>query len=161
MKKQIVVVAFVPVIHRGYLDFMRKSGARKICLIEPDDVPELEYLKREIRAIRFEEARTILVSLGFEVCRFGSDLDSLKSADLEIYMPNEDVSHVVHEKYLQGKQVTFMDTFLRWDWKKSVGFTPAIPDADRVIRSGMVETEKVSRYMQTLVQEQSKSSDWR
>lgn len=75
-------------------------------------------------------------------------------------MPNEDVSHVIKEKYLQSKRVTFVDTFLRWDWNKSVGFTPAIPEADRVIQKGCAETEKISRYFQTLVQEQFKSSDW-
>lgn len=160
MSNQFVVVAFAPVIHRGYMDFLVDCGAQKIFLVAPDDVPELGYLKKEIRAIRFEEARVLFSSLGYEVFRLSSSIDFLMSFEGIICMPNEDVSHVINEKYLQSKRVVFVDTFLRWDWNKSVGFTPAIPDADRVIKKGCAETEKISRYFQTLVQEQTKSSDW-
>jgi dCMP deaminase len=160
MNKETVVVAFIPVIHRGYLDFLDKSGARRVCLVEPSDVPELEYLKREIRAIHFEEGRTILISLGFEVGRYVDMVNRLVESDVELCMPNEDVSHLIHKKHFQERKVIFVDTFLRWDWKKSIGFSPAIPDADRVIRNGMIETESVSRYMQKLFQEKAKSSDW-
>lgn len=160
MIDQFAVVAFIPVIHRGYMDFLTECGAQKIFLVDPDDVPELGYLKREIRAIRFEEAQTLFSSLGYKVFRFSSSIDFLMSFEGVICMPNEDVSRVINEKYLQSKRITFIDTFLRWDWKNSVGFKPAIPDADRTIQRGTVEREEVSRHFQKLVQEQLKSSDW-
>lgn len=160
MKKEIVVVAFIPVLHRGYIDFLRKSGAHKIFLLDPADAPELEYLKREIRALRFEESEMLLSSLGFVVLSFAECVGALRVANVEIHMPNEDISHAVSAKYFEGREVKFVDTFLRWDWKKSVGFSSAPPDADRVIRSGVAETEKISRYFQSLMEEQSKSSCW-
>ncbi|HAS84673.1 MAG TPA: hypothetical protein DCS23_01165 [Candidatus Yonathbacteria bacterium] len=160
MKKETVVVAFIPVLHKGYIDFLDKSGARRIFLLDPSDAPELEYLKREMRALRFEQNVALLSSLGFHVVRFGDAVDFLKQSDVEICMPNEDISRVVHARHFEGRGVLFVDTFLRWDWSRSVGFTPAIPEADRIIRKGSIETEKVSRYIQTLSQELTKSSDW-
>lgn len=157
---KIVVVAFVPVLHRGYMDFLERSGTKEVYLLEASDAPELEYLGREIRALRFEEAAKALEVFGFTVRRFSEAVDTLKASEKELLFPDEDISHVVHEKYFTDKCVTFSETFLRWDWKKSVGFTPAQPDADRVIRKGDIESDIFSRHLQVLIQEQSKSSDW-
>lgn len=160
MKRKVVVVAFIPVLHRGYMDFLIQSGATDVCLLEASDAPELPYLAREIRALRFDETARLLRVFGFRVYRFADAMEGLNEPEIDLLMPDEDISRVICEKHFAGRQVTFSETFLRWDWKKSVDFTPAIPEADRVIRKGSIETEKISRYMQTLFQEQSKSSDW-
>lgn len=160
MGKKVVVISFVPVLHRGYLDFLARSGATDVYLLEASDAPQLPYLAREIRALRFDEAERLLRGIGFNAHRFSKSVRYLQAPDLELLMPNEDISRAICAEYFEGKHVTFSDTFLRWDWNKSVGFTPAAPEADRVIRRGTAETEKVSRYMQTLIQEKSKSSDW-
>lgn len=160
MGKKVVIISFVPVLHRGYLDFLARSGATDVYLLEASDAPEFPYLAREIRALRFDEAKQLLGGIGFSVYRFSESVKYLQGSDFELLMPNEDISRAVCARYFGGKQVVFSETFLRWDWNKSVGVTPAPPQADRVIRKGTVETEKVSRYMQTLIQEKSKSSDW-
>ena len=160
MGKKVVVVAFIPVLHRGYIDFLKQSEATDVFLLDATDAPELPYLAREIRALQFSETAKVLKCFGLTAYRFSENVDTLADINLDLLMPDEDISHVIYEKHFKGRQVMFSGTFLRWDWKKSVGFTPAVPEADRVIRKGDIETEKVSRYMQSLFQEQSKSSDW-
>lgn len=156
-----VIVAFIPVIHRGYLDFLVRSGVTDVFLLDASDAPELPYLAREIRALQFAETAKILGRFGFNVQRFSENIESLKElTQCELLLPDEDISHVICEKHFKGRSVRFSETFLRWDWKKSVGFTPAQPDADRVIRKGDIESDEFSRYLQVLIQEQSKSSDW-
>lgn len=160
MGKKVVIISFVPVLHRGYLDFLARSGATDVYLLEASDAPQLPYLAREIRALRFDEARQLLAGIGFKAHRFSKSVRYLQDSDLELLMPNEDISRVICAEYFKDKHITFLETFLRWDWSKSVGFTPAQPDADRVIRKGDVESDEFSRYLQVLVQEQAKSSDW-
>ena len=162
MKKSKLVVAYIPVLHRGYMDFLKESGTKDVFLLEASDVPDLTRFAREIRALRFEETAKILECFGYNVRRFSRAVSTLEKSteDLVLIMPDEDISRVVYSRHFEGAEVTFVTTFLRWDWNKSVGFTPAIPDADRIIRKGSPEAEEISRYMRILAQEQTKSSDW-
>ncbi len=158
---QRVVVAYIPVLHRGYMDFLAESGVQKIFLLEASDVPELSRFAREIRALRFEEASAFLKVLGLEAYRFGEHIHALVNSDYEFCMPNEDITRAVHAKYFQDKQVVFSDTFLRWDWGNSVSVTFSVtPEADRIIKKGSTEGDFVERYMLDLIPEQEKSSDW-
>ena len=162
MKKTKVVVAYIPVLHRGYMDFLKESGVKDIFLLEASDVPDLTRFVREIRALHFEETAKILECFGYNVRRFSRAVGTLEKSteDVVLVMPDEDISRVVYARHFEGAEVTFVTTFLRWDWSRSVGFTPAIPDADRIIHKGSPEAEEISRYMRILPQEQAKSSDW-
>ncbi len=154
-----VVVAYIPVLHRGYMDFLAESRAQKIFLLEASDVPELPRFAREIRALRFDEASAFLKVLGLEAYRFGDYFHTIMNSEYELYMPSEDITRAVHAKYFQDKQVVFSDTFLRWDWGNSVAYS-VTPEADRTIRKGSLEWEIVTKHMHNLLSEQDKSSDW-
>ncbi len=158
MKKR-VVIAYIPVLHRGYMDFLAESGTQDIFLLEASDVPELPRFAREIRALHFDEASEFLKVLGLKAYRFGDYLQTLVRSDYEFYMPNEDITRAIYEKYFQDKHVVFSDTFLRWDWGKSVAFS-VTPEADRIVRKDSKEGNVVSKYMHDLLPEQEKSSDW-
>lgn len=155
-----VIVAFVPVLHRGYLDFFKQTGAKDIYLLSAEDVPELRYLAREMRALRFDEVEVLLGGYGFKVHHFSSEVERLKTMEVDILMPDEDITRAVYKKHFEKKQVKFVNTFLRWDWAKSTDFTPAAPEADRVLPLGGIEAEIVSKNFQLLLQELTKSSDW-
>lgn len=159
-KREVVVIAFVPVLHRGYLDFLAQSGAKKVYLLESSDIPELPRFSREIRALHFDEISKVLKAFGYEVRRFGESIATIKKSSFDLSMPDEDVTRAVYAKYFQGMQVSFSNTFLRWDWNRSVGFNTTLPEADRVIKRGEPEADKVSLCMQKLFQEGEKSSDW-
>ena len=163
MKRRKIVVSFIPVIHRGYLDFLVKAGTKSICIVEASDIPELSHLVREIRALRFEETRKILCALGFRVMRFSEARVAIKESGdgAVLIMPKEDVSYVLYERHFQDMKVEFLPTFLRWDWNRSTGVIGSqIPDADRVIHRGDLEMGEILPRMEILLREREKSSDW-
>ncbi len=159
-KREVAVIAFIPVLHRGYLDFLVQSGAKKVYLIEASDVPDLPHFAREIRALRFDEISKALKAFGFEVFRFRGSIATIRKSSLDLCMPDEDITRAVHAKYLHDIPVTFSKTFLRWDWNRSVGISAHIPEANRVIKKGALGCGKVLKRMQMLFQEREKSSDW-
>ena len=161
MKKGKIIISFIPVLHRGYLDFLKKSGAEIVCLVEASDVPELPHLAREIRALHFKEVQKMLTVLDFPVVPFAAVKAMIKESGFTFCMPDEDISRILCEKYFQGMKVEFIPTFLRWDWEQSVGVARAVlPVADRVIRKGDSGAVKASLHMNTLFKEREKSSDW-
>lgn len=156
-----IIISFIPVIHRGYLDFLAKSGAKSVCVVEASDVSELPHLARELRALQFEEVQKILAVFGFRVLRFSDAKAMIKESDVLLVMPDEDVSRVLHEKYFQDRKVEYIPTFLRWDWDKSTGPKGAtVPNADRVIRKGNREYGDILPLMNILLEARQKSSDW-
>lgn len=156
-----IVIAFIPVIHRGYLDFLAQSGATDVYLLSVTDVPELPHLAREIRALSVDEAKQALAVFGYTALPFGEYVEAIKESATEICMPDEDITRTVCAKHFQGRPITFAQSFLRWDWKRSVGVTESvIPDADRVVRREDSSWEGLSRCMRFLFEEAAKSSDW-
>lgn len=161
MKGGKIIISFVPVIHRGYVDFLANSGTKSVCVVEASDVPELPHLAREIRALQFEEVQKILAVFGFRTLRFSEAKMMIKGLDITLVMPDEDVSHVLYEKHFKGMNVEYASTFLRWDWRKSTNVSgTTIPDADRVIRKGDTELGSVSPRMKILLEVKERSSDW-
>ena len=156
-----VVIAFIPVLHRGYLDFLKGGGVHEVFILEASDVPELPRFSRELRALRYEELKGLLAVYGFTVLRFSEYHESIRVNAEEVLMPDEDISRAVYEKYLQGVPVSFARTFLRWDWKRSTEVTVSvIPEADRVIKKDDSGHGFVVSRMEALLQEGERSSDW-
>lgn len=162
MKGGRIVISFIPVIHRGYLDFLKKAGTKSVCVIEASDVPEVPHLARELRALTFEEVQKVLAPLGFRTMRFSKAREVIedRGPEVTLIMPDEDISHVLHKKYLQGMKVEFVGTFLRWDWNRTVATATTVPAADRVIRKGSVEMGDIAPRMSLLLKTREKSSDW-
>lgn len=161
MKTRKIVISFAPVIHRGYLDFLKKSGAEIVCLVEASDVPELPHLAREIRALPFEEVQKILAVFRLRAVRFSEAKAMIKASEATLVMPNEDVSRALCKKYFLSRKIEYIPTFLRWDWDKSTGPKGVtVPNADRVIRKGDREYGDVLPRMNLLLEVREKSSDW-
>ena len=161
MKGGKIIISFVPVIHRGYLDFLSKSGAKSVCVIEAEDVSELPHLARELRALQFEEVQKILSVFGLRALCFSKAVSMIKDSDVTLVMPDEDVSHFLYKKHFQGRKVEYIPTFLRWDWDKSIDAVgTTLPNADKVIRKGDREYGDVLPRMNLLLEAREKSSDW-
>lgn len=153
-----VIVAYIPVIHRGYLDYFESTGAKKIYALQASDLPKFPQLVREIRALRIDEIASILLPLGYEVLPFSVFSEEDLPQGVRIHMPEDDVTRSL----AFTREVVWGSWFLRWDWSKSTAVASVQPDADRVIRKGDVEYEVISRKMQMLLREADRSSDvWR
>ncbi len=123
-----VAVAYIPVLHKGYLDFLRTLDAQNITqlLLIGDDIltsyEELDYINRKdrLRALPEEE----LVNSVRAVTKLQVSIlrrEHAKTLDIErIVTPQEDINRFVVEALFPAASVTYVSVFLRWN-KDNVG----------------------------------------
>ncbi len=113
-----IVIAYVPVLHRGYIDFFERVGRDGILLIPDKSITdEIEYIWRDMRALKQNEIVAALKPFGiFSEIRI-VDMASLivLSCNKHIFMPREDISARIAELLPEGADVVFDDVFLRWN----------------------------------------------
>lgn len=113
------VIAYVPVIHRGYLNFFEKfSNVLTIGILSSELLAEVDYLRKELRAITPEQAVQLLgASKTLPKCKLigRAELQRYNQETAPIVMPDEDVSRHIAEHYLPQSNVKFYPVFLRWD----------------------------------------------
>src|SRR3989344_5694113 len=103
------IIAYVPVLHRGYLDFFKKQNGVSVAYLLSDDItrelagkfPELSYIARKdaLRAVPNKEMQRALLALGVGYYvytlekTFGSwkQLETATETYDEIIMPDEDI----------------------------------------------------------------------
>lgn len=147
------IIAYVPALHRGYIDFFN-SHSSEVHLLDLDLVREIPRLERDIRALDAKEVRDALKGMGFEVGIIDKDgLSKLDSFD-EIVMPDEDVSRHFAEEYLGNKDIEFVPVFLRWERHNSDRKSAVMPD-------GTVSGDEFDKLMMgKAFAESEKSPDW-
>ena len=150
------VISYIPAIHRGAIDFFKKyPGA--LYVLDEELVREVPRMERDIRALKAEEAKTLLEGLKiFEeiIVLDKSTLQELQDSAGPFIMPDEDVSRHFAETHLQGKEVKFISVFLRWDKQISTKEFEVPPD--RVISESEFDQEVMARARK----EAEKSPDW-
>jgi dCMP deaminase len=151
-----VVVLYMPVIHRGYLNYLAGTGAREIYVIEASDVPKFEHLTREMRTLTVAELTKALLPFGYEVKPFKEFRENDLPEGVRIFVPEDDVTRSLSFTH----EVVWGSWFLRWDWSKgtAVGFVQ--PEADRIIRKGDKDYYTASERMRQLLELACRSSDW-
>jgi dCMP deaminase len=123
------LIAFVPVIHQGYLNLFEKYKFGELGILGPRYYGKLEQLTREIRAVKPERIRRMVQAEGIFsrvfVINDGSQLDFPNTAHL--VMPDEDISHVVAKEFLSQHEIQFdNEHLLRFDMPKSLSQNPVI-----------------------------------
>jgi dCMP deaminase len=143
-------VAYMPVLHAGYLGFLKSSDAsihyllgREVLSSLPD---EFDYVRRKdaIRALPDGALVRALCAL-FPDKPVGVVLPETFGAIRErferIVMPDEDVSRHIAERHLSGCAVEYAPAFLRWDRQAvakqeaasaAAGFAVSSRELDRV-----------------------------
>lgn len=153
---QDVIIAYVPVVHRGYLDYFASTGAKKIYLLQPTDLPMFPHLVREVRALTFQELTIALNGFGYEVLPFSQFKENELSQEVQIFVPEDDITRSL----TFVRKVTWGSWFLRWDWTKATTTGFIQPESDRTILKGDPESHLYSEHMKMLLREAKKSSDW-
>lgn len=152
------VLAYVPVVHRGYLEFFRRhQDTDGVYLFGTDLVPEADYLQKEIRALSVFEAKMALTMLEAHrtVRLVGAELLSTWRAEqASVVVPDEDVCRAVARRHLSGCRVTYDRVFLRWD-------------RDSILRKERVQADRTMGFhgvvaeMLTRAEEESlRASNW-
>jgi len=154
MKKN-TVIAFVPVLHKGYLDFFKKYPGN-LYLLGKDAFPELTRLERDLRALPLEAMRIAISSLEiFDRVKVFSKEDLLKFQKSRrlIVMPKEDICLDIAKKYFPHHRVLFDTVFLRWDKMAVINTKKVVPE--------FVSSDPFDKEMMKLAyNEAEKSSDW-
>ena len=156
MKK--IIVAYIPALHEGYIKFLRNYYGLSLYLIKSEDLSkENDYYSRDVRAIDCFLMKKIISTLGMmsEVGVINPKMcEVINSLDLQIVMPDEDISRDFAQLYFSGIKVTFESVFLRWDKKISQKEFEVSPD--RIISSKKLDRD----FMTGASSNAGKSSDW-
>lgn len=158
MAQKKILIAFVPVLHRGYRSlFERHADAETLYLLGADWAEDFPQLAKEIRALDPAETRTAIESWQiFPSVKIlaKKDIASIEASD--IIMPDEDIMHGIAEAHFAGKSIAFDSVFLRWDKHNTVALRPVNPDT-------AISAEAFDREMLAAAEAEAKrSSDfWR
>lgn len=130
MKKNIVVL-YVPVIHKGYKDFLADFEADTPCYVVARDLQEkvAPYLRKECRALEPENAVCCIRSFGFTdvVLLTEKNIQEVIQKTSRVYIPDEDVLWRLRDMYFPRTEVVSKDIFLRWDQKNVVTGRKPVP----------------------------------
>ena len=158
-----VAIAYIPVLHKGYMEFVRQlvsAGVSDLYLIGDDILElhdELDYINRKdrLRALALPEARAALSELtDLSVVELTPDVvTELQSIKVSIITPREDIGEVVVREYFKDHTVDYKDVFVRRN-KLNVGETKK-PDVDKVSMS-----EFQTKVWNDIFTEAGKSTDW-
>ncbi len=151
------VIAYIPALHRGYVDFFKKYSGGTLYILDEELVREVPRMERDIRALKPTEAKALLE--GLKIFDRIAVLDKAALAELKnetaaVVMSDEDVSRAFAAEHLPDKKVEFVSVFLRWDKQISTKEFEVPPDR-------VISREDVDREMMGIAsKEAEKSPDW-
>lgn len=149
------LIAFVPVLHAGYVKLFLKYP-HDLFLIGPQFAEDFPRLERDIRALKPETMAEAIKALG--IVKSVTVLTPLNLEPLDSYekfiLPDEDTSHVFADKYLVGKDVAYESVFLRWD--RAITLREREVPPHRTISSDASELG----FIREALGEGEKSDDW-
>lgn len=150
------IVLYIPVIHRGYIDFFErhKKESDTLFIIGDEFIAEFEPLHKEIRALKPQEAKSIIEKMGiFERVEILTKKNSYELSGIEIIASEDALSRRLAGKYLTKNKILYDTAFLRWDESNVLSQTSV--NYDRI--SENIFDQKI---MEEAKNESGKSSDW-
>lgn len=149
------LLVYLPVIHRGYLNFFEKYPGADILILDESLVElidaEFDYLRKEIRSLSPQQALTSLQALlpsRNSSLLPAQSLQKLNNSKNELILPNEDIFRWLAKKHLDTANITFDSTFLRWNRDNTLKKRPLDQDS------------KIAQVVQEAQQKAALSSDW-
>ncbi len=152
-----IIIAYVPVLHAGYLRFFEKYKDADLYIFGADLISKFDYLYKEIRALDPKRMQKAIESLKiFEEVELLDEkkLEQLQKEELKIIMPNEDILRTLSKEYFSDRNVIFDAIFLRWDKHNTAREFPVNPD----IKISQAEFDK--QMMLSANDASKESSDW-
>ncbi len=148
------VIAFVPVIHKGYVDFFDKNQG-DIYIFGTSLIEQYVHLTRDLRTIDPVQALSALRAIFPK--RNISILEQFELKDWKYdltIMPEDEVCADLASKSLAGKKIEFVKVFLRWN--RVITFKENEIDPKRKITKEEFHRE----IMASAATEAEQSDDW-
>ena len=150
-----ILILYIPVIHKGYLDFLIrvKNKVSKIFIIDRKLQEELLEIKPDIASLDEKNVKDLLGKLGFANIQIlaADNIGGIKSK--EIILVQDEISRNLAEKYLKGEKIEWDSAFLRWDKEKVLA---DIPTENIAVSEDNFDIE----MMKEASKEAQKSGDW-
>jgi len=133
-----VLLLYIPVLHRGYLELLRQQSAQvdELCIIGSDIIQDFPLIQREIRAIAPEDMHAIIDGLQlFKSVRVINKTELNNLRPVKVLLANETISRELAKQYFSNITVEYLPVFLRWDEQtvpsqKPVQYDAVISEAD-------------------------------
>lgn len=130
MKK--TVIAYVPVLHNGYINFFEKHANQANLYILGDElISEFTHLRKEIRQLNPNIVKLAVTSWHIFEHVYVLDkkvLQTIKEKKLPLILPREDIMEELQKKYFSDNDVMYDNIFLRWDKHNTVAENVILPD---------------------------------
>jgi len=114
-----VIIAYIPVLHRGYLDFFnRHRDAEALYVVKRVFAVELQpALRKDVRALSAFEVQSLLSNHFFSRVEIADRnvILTIARAKHTVAMPKDELSLEIASRYLSGCRVEYDNVFLRWD----------------------------------------------
>jgi len=152
------IIAYVPVVHSGYIKLFKKYP-NTLFVLDSFFLSEFPAIERDIRALSPSEAVKAVSALGIlkEVSLISKKrLNQVNTDDnfSRVILPDEDIMRVFAGKYLAHPKIIFENIFLRWDKMKAAIEVEPSPNKK-------ISKEKFDREIMSRAEGQAeKSSDW-
>jgi dCMP deaminase len=126
------VVAYVPVLHDGYLQFFNSHAkGATLYIFGTEIIDDYKPLTKDIRHIDPDVMQSVITKLNIfntvEILDKATAL-SLNTSETIVVLPNEDVSRDVAATYFPNAALEFDSIFLRWDKHNALAEKPVVPD---------------------------------
>ena len=154
MAKKIALIINIPVVHKGFLDFLNKNkkNISGVFIMDPKLVEKMSDLQAEISSIEFMDCKKVLNSLGFKKISLIREKDLQKFQEKPVMMINDQVSRAIKERFFKNNNIIWKDVFLRWD-KDTVIAEHSLNEK--------ISTESIDEIMMSeAYREAGKSTDW-
>jgi dCMP deaminase len=159
-----VVVAYIPVLHEGYVRFLESHGrGRPLFLIGPELYADYRPLAKDVRCLDAGLVASAIASWG--ICSEVSVLDEqgamrLAQGSPRITLPDEDVSHQVVERFFARCEVRYDSVFLRWDKSRSVRLLASGGAVDAGASEPVRAEEEIADIVAAAQAQADTSVDW-
>ncbi|MCR4311645.1 MAG: hypothetical protein NUV56_00005, partial [Candidatus Uhrbacteria bacterium] len=148
-----MLVAFVPVLHQGYLELFSKYG-NELGILGPDIISGATPLTRDLRVVDPFRMKSAVEALGIaKKTRVLMHADLVELRERSIVMPDDEYSRELSATYSLSN-VTFVPFFLRWTKMAATAFKT--PEGERRMSRDAFDRE----IMQDAFTEATQSSDW-
>ncbi len=148
------LVAFIPAIHKGYIDLFKKYPG-ELYLLSKSFIPDVPFIERDLRTPDMDDLKKILSAVGVtEVHELSPETISSVPRDAVLVMPDDSITRTIAEKYFSDREVVFDTVFLRWN--KQITKREMVVAPNRIIS----EEERDREFMNEAEVHAEKSSDW-
>jgi len=154
-----VIIAYIPVLHQGYLNFLNYNSetADQLYLFNSNQIRQYRSLVKDIRGIEpelmVEVLRTLFGNLKPGLLDAGAITKIAKSRQ-PIITPDDETFAPLSQELFPKNPISKDPIFLRWDKKRSLSRTDITPDEH-------ISSAEFDRKIMVVAQETAaKSSDW-